>query len=69
MPSPPLPFKKGDRVRVLSGPFEGEIGVVVQADSMAISDGLYEMVWVQLKEIEGFLPKNLEKIAQQKGKG
>ncbi len=63
MATPPLPFKKGTRVRVLSGPFEGEVGVVVQVDIMPTPEGPFEMARVQLEqEIEGFRPVSLEII-------
>jgi hypothetical protein len=63
MQTPLTPFKKGDRVRALSGPYEGKIGVVVQVDIIATPDGPFEMVWVEMdKEIEGFRPASLQII-------
>jgi ribosomal protein L24 len=63
MQTSPTPFKKGDRVRVLSGPYEGETGVVVQVDVISTPDGPFEMVWVEMeKEIEGFRPASLRII-------
>lgn len=63
MITPLLPFRKGERVRVLCGPLQGEEGTVVQVDSIPTPDGSFEMVWVRLeREIEGFRPASLEAI-------
>jgi len=61
-----LSLKEGDRVRIRSGRYHDEIGIVESIVPDQSNPSLSGLVWVRLssRQVDGFRPERLEKVEE-----
>ena len=63
-----LSLKEGDRVRIRSGRYNDEIGIIESIVPDPANPSISGLVWVRLasRQVDGFRPERLEKIEEEK---
>ncbi|MFL6546902.1 MAG: hypothetical protein ACJ8LM_17200, partial [Candidatus Udaeobacter sp.] len=63
-----LSLKEGDSVRIRSGRYNDEIGIIESIVPDPANPSISGLVWVRLasRQVDGFRPERLEKIEEEK---
>jgi transcription antitermination factor NusG len=63
-----LSLKEGDSVRIRSGRYNDEIGIIESIVADPANPSISGLVWVRLasRQVDGFRPERLEKIEEEK---